>query len=513
MKKNYKVSMIAGICIFSSMAMLSDIEIINTSYATEASSRNISIEKEALLNEIIKKYGLIDVYDKDFAKYLNQKGVSEADYKTCVKFLEEHKKDNMRTFYEIENNVYSFDTILYTNPIIKSIYSFNLTKLNGNKEKAWDETVSSLIFDYEWLNEAYSENIKSRLDIEKLFKYKFKREMSVKELEYSKDTSKYKYIWYSGILGKDLEDSDIKKIDRGNGYELLGLTKEDYSEYKSYISKRKKILKYAESYIKKYKIHENVRKELLSKYGIDIFKKLTELDRDMVYKESLINYLYNEKKAKEMYISIFKSRGFIKNTTTSKPSSGITGDSIQNTPNKPNGEKENVLSNGSNLTDKDYEYIKDLLKPILENSSQEIYGIKNNKYTSSYYAKLVKMLELYDKDANKQVIMISVGDEKIYTIVEVEKDKIGFSDFRFIMHQIEIEFSGKIVESQKELLLFVNNAIATIEKKDEGYGLSEINKSLETANVKWKVVPIEVALKEYAKELEESQAESIEDNQ
>lgn len=508
MRRIHKVCVLTGVCIFSGLTCA--VNNLNVCYAKEASLRSVDVSTKTFLNEVIKRYGVFDAYDKEFASYLKKKGISESDYKLCVDFEKTHKDDKIKLFYEIDNLVYAFDTMLYTDPIVKLIYKNNLATYK-DKDVAWENTVKGLLYDTTWGRNIYKNSISKYVDIELLFKYKFNREMSKKEQEYAKDPTKLIYLFYSGTLNRDLEDSEISKIKSGKGYEILGITSKEFKEYEKYISKKNQILSVSEGYIKSYKIHEKVRNNIKTKYGIDIFSKLTDWDRKSVYEQALVNYVYSEEKATEVFTSILKSRGYL-DSAPFKPSTSITSDSIMNKPDKEHGEKEEDISSGDLPTDKDYEYIEELLKPLGPGSEEIIYSIKESQYTSNYYAKLGTMLDIYKENKDKKVLVVTVGEMNLYTVIEVSEDSISSVDFETVLNQIAIEFSGKRVDSEKEMLIFVNNAIATIMSKEGMYKIEEINDAFKTIGAKLKVVSIEEAMREYLVEIAKEVEEEINEN-
>lgn len=503
MRKIHKVCALTSLCVFSGFACVPNS--VNICYGEEASSKIINVSNNAFLNEVVKKYGLFTTYDKEFASYLKKKGISESEYNSCIDYEKVHKDDNIKMLYDIENLTYAFDTILYTNPIVKLIYERNLD-IYTNKDVAWDNTIKGMLYDTKWGKGIYTSAIPNYVDIELLFKYKFNRDMSSKEKEYAKNINNLIYLFYSGTLNRDLEDSEISKIKTGKGYELLGITSKEYKEYEKYISRKNQILKVSEGYIKSYKIHEKVRTTIKNKYKIDIFTKLTDSDRKSVYEQSLVNYMYNDEKAEEVFVSILRTRGYLDSTPT-KPSTSITGDSLINKPDKEHGEKEEDLSSGDLPSDEDYEYIEELLKPLGPDKENIIHSIEDSKYTSNYYAKLGSMLDIYKENKDKKVLVVTVGDMSLYTVIEISEGSISSMDFETVLNQMAIEFSAKIVDSKKEILVFVNNAIATFERKDGTYKINEINDGFKATSTKFKIVSIEEAMREYlvkiAKEVEE----------
>lgn len=531
MRKTHKSEVMVGACLLSGIILFNSSNFITVSYAKVTNSKSASDLNEFVIGKVVEGYDILNTYDDTFASYLLKKGVSTLNYRACVTYFNNHKNDKIALLYEVENLLYSFDTILYTDKVIQGMYKNNL-EAKKDKDKAWNETVKSLIYDTNWVSKVYDENISKKLDIEKLYKYRFKREMSKKELEYAKNPKNLIYILYSGILGKDLDESNIKLIDKGKGYELLGITSTEYKEYQTYISNLKKILAVSEGYIKAYKIHSQVRKNIITKHKIDIFKELSDADRKMVYEKSLSNYVYDEKKAENVFMSVLEgyssdsSNGGTGGTGDGNGSGGsgsgqkppITNDSIINTPvddegkEDIDGSEEEEIAGDDELEDEDYEYLEEILKPLGPQSSDIIHAIKNNKYTSTYYSKLGQMINIYNDNINKSILMIDMGEQKVYTLVEVENNSISATDFRTVMNQIAIEGSGKLVESKEEMLLFVNNAIATIEKEEENYKINEVNRAMETANIKWCVVSLQEAIREYMKEIHEGSME-VEQNE
>lgn len=531
MRKIHKSDVMVGACLLSGIILFNSSNFITVSYAKVTNSKSSNDLNEFVIGKVVDGYDILNTYDDTFASYLLKKGINTLNYRTCVTYFNNHKDDKISLLYEIENLLYSFDTILYTDKVVQGMYKNNL-ETTKDKDKAWNETVKSLIYDTNWLSKVYDENISNKLDIEKLYKYRFKREMSKKELEYAKDPKNLIYILYSGVLGKDLDESNIKLIDKGKGYELLGITATEYKEYRTYISNLKKILAVSEGYVKAYKIHSQVRKNIIAKHKIDIFKELSDADRKMVYEKSLSNYVYDEKKAERVFMSVLDgyssngSNGGTGGTGDGNGSGGsgsgekppITNDSIINTPVDDEGKEdldgyeEEEIAGDDELNDEDYEYLEEILKPLGPQSSQIIHAIKSNKYTSAYYSKLGQMINIYNSNRNKSILMVDMGEEKIYTLVEVEGNSISSTDFRTVMNQIVVEGDGKLVESKKEMLLFVNNAIATIEKKEEEYIINKINEAMETVNVKWRVVSLQEAISEYMKEIHEGSTE-VEQNE
>ena len=287
----------AGMCILGAQFLVGSafIPIENTYYTSFAEERvngasqySTSSRIADVVGEAVSAYGLGKTYNSGFASYLNKKGISNREYESYVSGTNKYTGSNVEKAEKIENLTYIFDISLYTHPIVKSIYNWNVSTYK-NKDTSWTNFKKGAIYDEDWLADIFYESLDG-LDMIKAYKYLFKKVPTAtieKDLN-SKGTIKYGL--YSGVLKRELTKDERDKIKNGLGYDLLGVSKAEYKAYQSYRKLKEKIVKKEIMYIKETLIHSEVRDKIKRKTGKDIYSKLSDNERLYVYNMSLNNF-------------------------------------------------------------------------------------------------------------------------------------------------------------------------------------------------------------------------------
>lgn len=449
-------------------------------YADEALEKGISykgiLSKEAVRYKVLEGYGFGEKYNSEFAAYLKKNGISDAEYRKYINDTEKYNGSKEEKTYEVEELLCVFDTVLYTNPVVKSIYEINKESVK-DKDKAWEMMKKSYIYDVDWLTQIYEEAFDSA-DMEKVYKYIFKKNPTTTIINDLSKKSTLKYGLYSGLLGRELTSDDRDKISAGKGYELSGISKSEYEEYLKFLNIRNKINECEIRYIKEYYIHSNVRSKIKNKYGVDIFTKLSDKQRLSVYNASLVNFNYNDSIAQGHMVDYLVFNGVIKGPgSTDLPQEDIGGTgtgSIYNpllpekNPQVLKPSEENNLNN-----DGYYGEFGDDWKAFLPSEMSNL--------TVQYYYNGKYKLDGSETSDNKNYYYMKIGDNTYLTNVLVEKE-FTESTLRDVLEQVFEELKWKVVESSDELLVFVNNEIVIIKRQDT-YNLKELNESLNKIKV------------------------------
>lgn len=449
-------------------------------YANEVKEENVKskslVSQEVVRYKALEKYGFAEKYNSDFAAYLKKKGVSDTEYRQYVSDTKKYLDSKEEKVYEIENLIYIFDTAIYTDKVVKSIYEINKEEVK-NKEKAWDMTKKGFIYDIDWITQIYEETLSSA-DIEKIYKYIFKKNPTDAILKDLKNKSTLKYGLYSGLIDRELTSADRNKIAAGKGYELVGVSKEEYSDYLKYINVRIKINKHEVQYIKEYFSHLSVREKVKKKYGADIFTKLSDKQRVAVYNSSLVNFNYNDTMAEKAIRGYLIENGVIKGPSSQdEPPIDVGGIGMGSTtspllPEKvyPMAEDEEDRKFNINGNYGDFGRDWKALSP----------SEMNNLTVNHYYTGKYK-LEDRKESKDKKYYNMRIGKDLYITNVVVEEN---FTEEK-LKEVLEVSFDGlkwKVVVSNEEIMIFVNNQIVVIER-GEIYNLKKLNKELNKAEV------------------------------
>lgn len=450
-------------------------------------SRNSQVM--SVVSEVLNEYGLEETYNEGFFDYLSKNGITKNQYQNYIENRKKYKGSGVEKSYKIENLTYVFDQVIYTHPIVKSIYEQNKS-LFKDKDLAWKNFKKGAIYDTEWLATVFEESIEYA-DMEKVYKYLFKKVPTTiikKDLE-NKDTIKYGL--YSGIIQRELTQEERDKIESGRGYELMGVSKSEYDAYKSYINLKEKITEKQISYIKETFIHENVRNKIKREIGVDIYKEFTLQERLSVYNVSLNNYNYDEDIAEKSYKLLLMNKGKIERPVEDSTNDGVTAGGSTNPVEK---EENPIIIQGDTI--KEYEYLdKDDSKYGIFGSEGESVELSyKNLYTPQYYYGKVNYSDLTQNVIDEKYYVVKVGDKIYFTEIRQE-EKISNDTFIDIIKTVFEENSlWKVISSQKEHLLFANNKIQTIDIKEE-YSLKEINKNIKDLDMKIIIMTREQAKK------------------
>ena len=477
----------AGMCILGAQFLVGSafIPIENTYYTSFAEERvngasqySTSSRIADVVGEAVSAYGLGKTYNSGFASYLNKKGISNREYESYVSGTNKYTGSNVEKAEKIENLTYIFDISLYTHPIVKSIYNWNVSTYK-NKDTSWTNFKKGAIYDEDWLADIFYESLDG-LDMIKAYKYLFKKVPTAtieKDLN-SKGTIKYGL--YSGVLKRELTKDERDKIKNGLGYDLLGVSKAEYKAYQSYRKLKEKIVKKEIMYIKETLIHSEVRDKIKRKTGKDIYSKLSDNERLYVYNMSLNNFNYDKSKAEKAFMLLLERKEEMdsgKPIESPKEDSGISDGAVLN----PVGKEENPIKVPGNTLD-DYEYL-DKVQPdygIFGPDFEIIPQSSKTVYTAQYYydgKNIAETQELEDK-----FYVIQVGEELIPTRVKVEEKITDEVLLKILKAATEKEHKWRVITSRNEHLVFINNKIITLEIKEE-YSLKDLNKELAELNV------------------------------
>ena len=440
---------------------------------TTANSRVISMDKNLVTYKLLEDYDFYSKYSADFDAYIKKRTGTSNSYLNYINGVTKYNKSKEESVYEVENLICAFDSVLYSDPVIKMIYEIN-EESEKNKDKAWLITKKSLIYDAAWTTNVY-ERALGGVDMTELYKYLFKKNPTTTIIKDLNNEETIVYGLYTGLIGRELTSSDRKNIEDGKGYELLDLTKKQYDDYLNHVKLRNVINEYAIDYIQEEYSHLSVRKKIKSKYNIDIFSVTTKSQRKSIYMKSLINYIYDDETAQAYYKEILQQNGYIlvPGSNPYKPSEEIGGTSSSTMNNPSKAEKPTTN------------------KPEVENSTSTkgnsnrnwtlVPFNKQNKYTVKHYYGLNSLNAEKMKEQGSQFYYVRLGNEIIESNVIVSKD-LNQDELREILGNAFEGTKWQHVEALREQLIFVNNHIVKFDI-DETYDLNKINKKFKKSNV------------------------------
>lgn len=392
-------------------------------------------------------------YDCDFNDYLIEKNASYFEYDGFLATIKElNRKEATYWWNEIEHGGIFFDELLFSHPKIKEIENeFKKHNKDMTIKALRIEIKKELIYDIENIEKYIQESISKYANMNKVFKNVFKRDPSEIESKWLSDIKTIKYAAYSGYLNHDLTQEEIELIDTDRGCVLIG---EENNYMDAILTNLHRLQDIEVKYIRTIKSLKDIKYLIEGQFNLDIFRILSESEREDIYKKSILNYRFNKTLALIKTLEILMERGL------------IVEDEIEEI--EPPKIENNVPS--KNPYEERFEYLKkdaslkDFYKKLMMGFSDIFSGIKFNM-------------------SGRKEILFKVDNVEYKTGIFVDNNKINNLQYKNIIKEILNMLDGKVIYSKNKAMIQANKKIKVIDLENKIYNIKNVNESMSKLNI------------------------------